>query len=939
MLNAAPGQTIPRETRARVREAADALGYVPHGIARALREGTSRIVLLNAGRLRPGGSLQSFIAGLETELAAHGHTLLVRYGSGTGASGTTPSGGAGAPNPGGGARPAGAGRDGLSRARSDSAAALRRVVEAANPRAVVDLDQIYADDESDLRDGGWHDGMAAHADTQIGYLADRGHTRIAFAAPADPALTRFAALRLRHARSATLTRGLPGPLTISVTTSRAETGSRLRALLTGRSAPTAVAAFDDDTALRVLTAFVGLQRRAPDDLAVIGFDDTPYGDCGFRRSPPSTSTPLATVGVPRGRHSVWTPVPYPLILRRWSAGTPPDPRWRTSSCLCRSSGRAARSGSRATSPAIERARPLDPYRMVCVVHWGGIADIVRETPMTYPTPFSEDPATATRHLCAAAYLDDTFRDEALREIYHQPRRIVAPSHGFNVVPVIAHCLRARAIAVWRDLAIVVTLGATFCLSMNVFLYVLINLVTVQLYVSAWRFVRDTVRRLRDGAGIDPNVLLLRGGLLLAAWAITALLSIYLNLMMLAQAFGTDTGDISPFEPGALEALQQQAQVTALVSLAVLLMLFLFPIAWSLWRQLELQGFRPGLTPGVPVDTTRLREIDRQQYADTIVYAGFRPYVGAGEVVRSWGFAQRLVRPVPDPVTVRAAELGILPPRPSEASREFPRPPFEAAELVGHLRDHLGRLVAGPGRSTEETIAGMTVRDTVMLSGTEVSYLAPYTAPETVNSVIRHPVTPARHALTCRVVSWGGEVVTSVHVHVAVQGRSLYLEVTTTALGPCYDLYRTVSQVDGSGPDAWARALRRGLAETPRTVAYAPRRLVRALIQLAFASGGTAGTPQVTRGYDYGARIGLRELGSPGLARNLVQIQDVEKFRRLIERRTIAAVLDFLDTKGVDTEEYRDRANSALNISGSNIINNSKVENSSFDARNNRGATR
>ncbi len=53
-----------------------------------------------------------------------------------------------------------------------------------------------------------------------------------------------------------------------------------------------------------------------------------------------------------------------------------------------------------------------------------------------------------------------------------------------------------------------------------------------------------MRRLRDGAGIDPNVLLLRGGLLLAAWAITALLSIYLNLMMLAQAFGTDTGDIS-----------------------------------------------------------------------------------------------------------------------------------------------------------------------------------------------------------------------------------------------------------------------------------------------------------------------------------------------------------------------------------------------------------
>ena len=41
------GKSIPEATRQRVREAARSLGYAPHGIARALREGSSRVVVLS----------------------------------------------------------------------------------------------------------------------------------------------------------------------------------------------------------------------------------------------------------------------------------------------------------------------------------------------------------------------------------------------------------------------------------------------------------------------------------------------------------------------------------------------------------------------------------------------------------------------------------------------------------------------------------------------------------------------------------------------------------------------------------------------------------------------------------------------------------------------------------------------------------------------------
>src|SRR5690606_35802239 len=72
-----PGQTITEATRRRVREAAVALGYSPHGVARALREGQSRIVLLAVPSMRGGRGLESFVAGMSAELRTLDHSLLV----------------------------------------------------------------------------------------------------------------------------------------------------------------------------------------------------------------------------------------------------------------------------------------------------------------------------------------------------------------------------------------------------------------------------------------------------------------------------------------------------------------------------------------------------------------------------------------------------------------------------------------------------------------------------------------------------------------------------------------------------------------------------------------------------------------------------------------------------------------------------------------------
>ncbi|MGO7983943.1 LacI family DNA-binding transcriptional regulator, partial [Rhizobium johnstonii] len=64
VLNNAPDQTISADTRARVIQAAADLGYRPNPIARALREGSSRLVVLEVGSLPRAPMLETFIAGL-----------------------------------------------------------------------------------------------------------------------------------------------------------------------------------------------------------------------------------------------------------------------------------------------------------------------------------------------------------------------------------------------------------------------------------------------------------------------------------------------------------------------------------------------------------------------------------------------------------------------------------------------------------------------------------------------------------------------------------------------------------------------------------------------------------------------------------------------------------------------------------------------------------
>lgn len=261
VLNGTPGTAISEPTRRRVQEAAERLGYAPHATARALRRGTTDLVLVVLPHWPIGPVLDTLLDHLADELAERDLSVLVHHGRG---------------------RP------------------LTDLWRAVTPRAVVGLTDFAPEDVAAMRragihvvgallDGG-HEASYALSQQSIGrlqaeHLVERGGTRLGWAAPTDTRLAWFAAPRLAGVGEVCARYGLPAPVTAELDLGLA---SAVSAAETWRAAGVdAVAAYNDEVALAALGGLRAAGLVVPSDVAVIGVDDAP----GAMTSAP----PLTTV--------------------------------------------------------------------------------------------------------------------------------------------------------------------------------------------------------------------------------------------------------------------------------------------------------------------------------------------------------------------------------------------------------------------------------------------------------------------------------------------------------------------------------------------------------------------------------------------------------------------------------------------------------------------
>lgn len=233
-------------TREKVEQAARELKYQPSAAARSLVRGTSDLVVALIPNTTFGVNLQDILEKATEELAEHGLTLLLRF--------STPS-----------------------------SQMFDRLISTANPRGVLSFMPFSVKEQEIMRSRGVQfiasSPLDSHSGTnydigrlQVRHLTERGHRQVAFARLLDARQDVFGDERESGVRDECQAQGLPSPTILKLGVNRDEALAALDSLA---PAPVAIACYNDDIATALLSAATIRGRQVPEEIALIGMDNTP----------------------------------------------------------------------------------------------------------------------------------------------------------------------------------------------------------------------------------------------------------------------------------------------------------------------------------------------------------------------------------------------------------------------------------------------------------------------------------------------------------------------------------------------------------------------------------------------------------------------------------------------------------------------------------------
>ncbi|MFF1379305.1 hypothetical protein [Streptomyces sp. NPDC058308] len=495
---------------------------------------------------------------------------------------------------------------------------------------------------------------------------------------------------------------------------------------------------------------------------------------------------------------------------------------------------------------------------------------------------------ATRLLCAGAYVHGMFRRKVIEELIEHEERSVAPSLGIDVVPVLAHALRARRLEaqaaaqvlfIWV-LFIVVELNADVP-SLLVPWFVLYAVIVLLVWsarltlgarsLSVYTMDRATLRRASSGrltvlAPIGPRLFVL------AYWGTALSLAFFDSATLLALLFPA---------------------------------LLVLPVWLHRWRvedimRRELSSDAFSRVPrALPQSTLRLRRItaaiDREQYAPLTFYDPYRPFVGAGRPYEPWSFALELRR--------RVAHDGSRP----AADRLLAR------TVLDLIVPRLERLCASAAATGRDRLRELEIDEFVYLpvgpARAQVSYDA-----RSVHGHLAEAVDEGgearRHFLRIRIGAWDEQVVVSILVRVHTQGEMLVLEVIPHILMPLSDTFRIVDVVAAREHPDLGRDAVRALFAAPSASVAAGASAIRTVIALF-----RVWLADPRRAVPDGPETSVREQGSAEQV-SLMQEMDISRYVKTVQDRIISGVREALRTQGYETGEFEQQI---VNVSSGGVF--------------------
>lgn len=521
--------------------------------------------------------------------------------------------------------------------------------------------------------------------------------------------------------------------------------------------------------------------------------------------------------------------------------------------------------------------------------------------------------TATRRLCAGVYLNRHFRDLVIRGVHNDCRHRVAPSYGFDLVPVLEHARRAWVLGTAQQICVVAlfTTGALTDVTATVLAGCAVA--AMPLAANASRAFLKAVR--------------LKGRLLGQKWLGKKVQADEeQELKEQTHRFFLNLGGCAVLAAGVVfTADRTRASLSASLPYSAILLSLtgVLVVAAGVTRQLAVNQLHLAANLRPAKLSRRSEVVDTQQTSTLVVYDHDNstygtpsPFLGSG-FVYTW--PQRSIQLVRD--ETRNADF---------ITSDDPR--FDAAELMRFLQKkatELSRSHEGPG------LPGLHVRDRLFISQEKVlsaqHLLLGEPTPDEIDEITNDPNSPVQHYLEVS-VSKTGEVVTTLFMGLTLRARTLNVDIVLGMLTSLPYEFLSVDAHRENGVGAVVRSAFRALRDLPREagdawrLATAPWVVARAL----YGRQDRAVIPRRRRGI--GPRFSLRqEVELVDRPRHVAfDRREIEDSKNVILNTLLDAIREFLESKGMDVSAFKGQV---TNIITTDVFSTGplKIENSAIGA--------
>jgi len=282
-----------------------------------------------------------------------------------------------------------------------------------------------------------------------------------------------------------------------------------------------------------------------------------------------------------------------------------------------------------------------------------------------------------------------------------------------------------------------------------------------------------------------------------------------------------------------------------------------------------------------------------------VYSGFSPFIGAGLEMGGWSFAIATDKAKDD--------FGAMPPA-----------PVGVAELYEAVTERLQKL----------HLPGLEQRDHFFVYGPDVHEhpsLLPNKYGRPVDILPRDLVERCsfgsdphiRHYRWIRVSDWAGEITVSCFLRCYRRGPTLFVEFKRFLLTP---LQRTIRSIDDLAPLSLAGVF----SQAAVAVLASPFKMLAAVFEVVgylnqwwdnvWNITGRRRRKAIDRTsrWDYGAGTSVRQAYASGEYARYFQRADTDSYEKTLEKEILDTLVDFLNVKGVNTADLRERQSTILN---------------------------